>query len=148
MGRPPKPTAFIEGHRSAEELSERAEREPKVPFTDVRPPEFLTTAAQREEFGRIASMLVAVGIFTELDESTLGKYVVAEETYRAAMRDMRRADRSSCTDPKEKLSLQNRLSKAIKDCRDLAGDLGLNVTARCRIKMPRAVEEAQDALNL
>ena len=85
-GRPKKPIAvhLAEGnpsHLTKEEIAERLEQELDVPFTDVRPPEYLTTKKQIEEFNHYAKMLLDLGIFSELDVDLLAKYIISKGMY-------------------------------------------------------------------
>lgn len=84
-GRPREPIDLIKAkgkkHLSEREYEERKNSELQVPFTDVEPPEYLTTKKLKEEFNSIAEKLVALNIFTELDVDVLAQYCIAKELY-------------------------------------------------------------------
>lgn len=143
-----KPVALHTKHYSRSDEAALLDRDVKVPFTDVQPPDFLTTKKQVDEFEGLARKLKACGIFTELDETVLGQYIIAREVYVDTMRESRRVINDKLAEERDKSSAQARLSKSIKDCRDLASDLGLSITSRCKIQMPKNAEVEEDALNL
>ena len=83
-GRPREPIDLIKAkgkkHLTKKEYDERKNSELDVPFTDVEPPEYLT-AKQKKEFTEIADMLLALGIFTQLDVDILAQYCMAKTLY-------------------------------------------------------------------
>ena len=84
-GRPKEPIALIKAkgkkHLTKSEIEEREAQEVKVPFCDVRPPDYLKGKKRIEEFNDYASKLLKIGIFTELDVDVLAKYIIAKELY-------------------------------------------------------------------
>lgn len=67
-------------HFSERELADRRSKELSVPFKNIKAPSYLT-AAQKKVFNNYAKKLVALNIFTELDEDVLAQYVISLELY-------------------------------------------------------------------
>lgn len=85
MARPRKPIAVLKAegksHMTKAQIEEREQGELKVPFTDIRPPDYLTKKKHIEEFEHYAEMLVKLGIFTELDIDVLANYILSKDLY-------------------------------------------------------------------
>ncbi len=85
MARPRKPIAVLKAegksHLTKKEIEEREQGELNVPFTDIQPPDYLKGKKRVDEFNHYASMLLKLGIFTELDVDVLAKYILSKELY-------------------------------------------------------------------
>lgn len=143
MGRNPEPVALLEwkgrNHRSKREMAERKAREIAVPFTDVKPPDFLTGAKAREEFEQYAEKLQAIGILTELDADCLGQYILSKALYINYTALVTKMIKKGDLDELPKI--QNLQDKAFKQCHTCASALGLTITSRCKLAIP---ERAKD----
>lgn len=84
-GRPKKPIAVLKAegksHMSKKQIEEREQGELSVPYTDIKPPDYLTGKKRIEEFNRYAELLLKLGIFTELDVDVLAKYILSKNLY-------------------------------------------------------------------
>ena len=84
MARPRQPIEVIEArgkkHLTKAEIEERKNSELKVDLKNIEIPNYLSSKLKKE-FEDIASKLLHVGIMTELDEDTLGRYLLAKEKY-------------------------------------------------------------------
>ena len=84
-GKPKEPIDLIiakgKKHLTKDEIEERKAQEVNVPFVDVEPPSYLKGKKLKNEFRHYATMLVSIGIFTELDVDVLAKYIIAKELY-------------------------------------------------------------------
>lgn len=143
MGRNAQPVALLEwkgrNHRSKKEMEDRKAREIVVPFTDVKPPDFLTGKKAREEFTEYAGKLQAIGIFTELDADCLGRYILSKALYVNYTALLTKLIKENKLDELPKIqSLQD---KAFKQCHTCASSLGLTITSRCKLAVP---ERAKD----
>lgn len=137
-GRNREPVALIrakgKSHFSKAELEEREARELKVPFTDVHPPDFLTGEHARKEFMDYAGKLVELGIFTELDEDCLGRYILSKTLYLKYTSLLTNLIKDNKIDQLPKIqSLQN---QAFRQCHTCASALGLTITSRCKLTIP------------
>ena len=137
MGRNAQPIALIKAkgrsHISKKEMEEREARELKVPFTDVHPPEYMTDK-QKEEFNRIAEMLLALNVFTELDVDCLARYVLEHELYLAQHSEVRKARKSGNAAKLKEVEVM--YDKTVRRIRALASDLGLTPTSRMKLSAP------------
>lgn len=145
MGRNAEPVALLKwkgrNHRSKKEMAEREAAEIKVPFTDVKPPDFLNGKHAREEFMEYAAMLKEIGIFTALDVDCLGRYILSKALYLKYTALLTKLIAQEDLDELPKIqSLQD---KAFKQCHTCASALGLTITSRCKLVIPeRAKDEA------
>lgn len=143
MGRLAEPVDLIvykgKSHMGQDEIERRREAEVKVPWTDVEPPEYLTGEKLRAEFHELASKLQPIGIFTELDADRLAQYVMSRALYNQYTAKLTKMIRNG--DSVELMRLQRLQTQAFNQCRACANDLGLSVTARCRLAIPKAEDE-------
>lgn len=139
MARPREPVDLIKAkgrkHLTKAEYEERKASEIDVPFTDVKPPPYLTGEKQVEEFNYYAKMLLDIGIFTELDVDCLAQYIMGKQIYLQYTNLLIKYSRSGDLDKLGKIqSLQD---KAFRQCQQCARALGLNITARARLAVPQ-----------
>jgi P27 family predicted phage terminase small subunit len=92
------------------------------------------TEKQQQEFTRIADMLLALNVFTELDEDCLARYVLEHELYLAQHNEVRKARRSG--DSARLKEAEIMYDKTVRRIRGLASDLGLTPTSRCKLTIP------------
>lgn len=145
MGRNKQPIALLvakgRSHMGKREIEERMEREIKVPFTDVEPPEYLTGEKHRAEFMEIAGKLQKIGIFTELDADVLARYILSKALYLQYTAKLPGLIRKGNT--AEVVQVQRLQDTAFKQCRQCGNDLGLSITSRCKLQIPQ-VDDAED----
>lgn len=146
MGRARRPIdlLLIEGKKNwtKAEIEQRRREELVVEgLDDVTAPSYLTKK-QKEEFYEIAPKLQSLNIMTELDEDALARYLIAKTQYvRLSRRLNGMLGKKKDLDEASKIS--NMLDKAFKQCRQSANDLGLTISSRCRLVVPK-VEEAPE----
>ena len=150
MARQREPAAMIKAkgksHWSKESLEEREKREPNVNLPNVKPPSYLNTKKQREEFDEIARKLKTISetFFTELDVDVLARYVLAREQYVRCNRELKRLTTQHKFGTREFESALRAQDKAFVQCRACGNDLGLTVTSRCKVEIPQVKEEVQE----
>lgn len=139
-------------HLTKQEIEDRRNSEVKVDFTDVKPPNYLTIE-QKQEFIKIANMLLKIGIMSELDEDCLAHYLIANSNYilytkkinelNQKLLNAKRADikRKTENEIDTYLIYQDR---ALKQCRACANDLGLSISSRCKLVMPQIKEQPKE----
>lgn len=143
MARPRQSIAVIEAkgrsHLSKETIRQRRASEIQ-PITDnIVAPSFLTKK-QKEKFRYIADQLLNLGIMGETDNDALARYIVAEDFYIHATKQIRK--QSVKADP-DKLDAWIRIQeKFFKQCQACSNDLGLTISSRCRLVIPKI--ETQD----
>lgn len=144
MGRRKEPVDLVvakgKKHLSKKEIQERKDTEVKVDLLDIKTPEYLN-ASQKEEFNKIAVKLKHVKIITELDEETLARYVITNDEYKKIDKRLQRAINSSKFSIDKVTDIQKVHDKLFKQVRALASDLGLTVTSRAKMVIPKGPEE-------
>ena len=139
-----QPTALVEAngrkHLTQAEMDARRDQEVHVPPPEeVVPPKWLPKRLHHE-CREIGEILLAAGLFAELDRDVLGQYFLSRERW---LRADKRAG-AAIRDGDEKLakewtSVQGTYFKQARQC---AEAMGLSVTSRCRIVVPAAVVNA------
>ena len=126
-------------HLTKAEIQERREREIK-PITDnIIAPSFLTKK-QKGEFYKIVEQLKKLKIMGETDVDALARYIVANEFYINAVKQMRKPEvKNSPTLFETWAKIQERY---FKQCRSSANDLGLSISSRCKLVVPETKTEA------
>lgn len=132
-----------------DEIQERLSSEVQ-PVTDgIAAPSFLT-AKQKKEFDRIAAQLQKLKIMGETDCDTLGRYIVAQDLYAQAVKDLRAIRKlrpKDSGDPVLDLSnavvwaamldkLDKRCDRYFKQATTAAAALGLTISSRCKLVVP------------
>ena len=136
------PTGIVEArgnkHFTKAELEARRNSEIK-PITDnIIAPAYLTKK-QKDEFNRIAAQLEKLKILGETDVDALARFIVANDFYIHAVKQMRKADVKNSPLLFEKWAkIQERY---FKQCRSSANDLGLSISSRCKLVVPETKKE-------
>ena len=126
-------------HLTKAEIKERQDREIK-PITDnIIAPNYLTKK-QAEEFNRIAEQLKKLKIMGETDVDALGRYIVANDFYINAVKQMRKKEVRD--DPVKFEAWAKIQERYFKQCRSSANDLGLSISSRCKLVVPETNKEA------
>ena len=145
-GRQKIPASIIEmrgkSHLSKEEIRKRKEEEIKVDSDKVKAPSYLPPDLKRE-FNKIAKDLLEVGLITNLDVDTLARYVQSKKLY-LELTNKLLENPNIMIEEKDILIQQDKL---FKQCRQTAMDLGLTITSRCKIVLPKTKEEKKKPQN-
>ena len=132
-------------HLSKAEEAERRSSEVKVkqPKT-ARPPAWLPEDLKKD-FRTLGKQLIAAGIYTALDADTLGRYLVAQWQYTAAVSKVQEfLEEGNVEGAADWSNLQD---KYFKQCRNCANDMGLTVTSRCRLVITTPAEKDSEDNN-
>lgn len=129
-------------HLSTTEEAERRSREARVPpAKTAKPPKWLDESLKKE-FRALGKRLIAVGLYTDLDADTLGMYLTSRSQWELASREVQAALTLQDADGAGEWSkIQDRFFKAARSC---AADLGLSVSARCKLQIPQAPPSVDD----
>lgn len=138
MARPRQPVELLlvkgNKHLTKEEIEDRKSTEVKAASDKVRAPSYLPQGLRRE-FKRIADELVRIEIMTNLDIDALAGYLMAREQHIRVHELLRETDPLHQAETyKELLNSQDKLFKQI---RSSASDLGLTISSRCRLVIPK-----------
>ena len=120
------------------EIEYRKNAELKAPVGDCSPPDYLPEKL-KGEFESLADKLIDIGIMTELDVDLLARYLLSKQAYLGlTSRYMKMISGGNVGDVEKIASLQD---KAFKQCQSSARDLGLTISSRCKLVMPKARDE-------
>lgn len=161
MAGPRQPIELIitkgQKHLTKQEIADRRASEVTPATDDITPPSYLT-AAQKKHFNKLAEQLTKIRIMGETDVDTLARYVVAETQYQAAVKEQRQLAKDRPTDrddPEyykrlETWSILNELNdkrqeRFFKQASTLARDLGLTISSRCKLVVPKTEDDAPKA---
>jgi P27 family predicted phage terminase small subunit len=127
----------------------------KVPSDKVKPPSYLPTKLKKE-FKKISSELIDIGIMTNLDNDSLARFLMAQKMYLEITDNLMKIPSvievpnmikdefgekfqdgvKEVSNPEFSEILINQ-DKLFKQCRAAASDLGLTISSRCRLVMPK-----------
>lgn len=139
MPNPKQPIQLIQvkgkKHLTKSEIEERTLSEPQ-PVTDgIAPPSFLLKS-QKDRFNEIAEQLQDLGVMGVTDCDALARYVIAESMYEKVTKLLRKPQILNDIEALKDYSLVQ--DKYFKQCRSAANDLGLSISSRCRLVVPKA----------
>jgi P27 family predicted phage terminase small subunit len=147
-------------HLTKAEIEERRQRELQPCTDEIAAPSYLT-AKQKKEFNKIAAQLVKLKVMGETDCDTLARYVIAQEHYVQAVKDLRKLEKDR-PKPEEKeddpqkyyenldlyyTMLDNatkRQDRYFKQAQTAAAALGLTISSRCRLVAPVIEEKPKE----
>lgn len=123
-------------HLTKKEIENRKSQEIKAPNDKVEAPSYLPENLKKE-FDRIAEQLINLDIMSNLDVEALARFIIAEYQYQKVVK---KAIKMSPDNDKyfEKLLMQEKLFKM---ARQAAGDLGLTISSRCKLVVPKKSED-------
>ena len=157
MARPRQPTELILAkgtkHFSQDEIKERLSREVQPCTDNITAPSFLTPD-QTARFNKLAGQLQKIRIMSETDVETLARYVIAQEAYELAVKDLRvvqlqrPAGKNFTVEAAAAWAmmmekLDKRVERYFKQATTTASKLGLTIADRCRLVVPVKEEEDQ-----
>lgn len=125
-------------HLTRAEIQERQAREIKPVTDNIIAPGYLTKK-QKDEFYKIADQLKKLNILGETDVDALARYIVANDFYINAVKQMRKKEVRA--DPFKFEAWAKIQERYFKQCRSSANDLGLSISSRCKLVVPEAKKE-------
>ena len=120
------------------EIEARRNSEIKPITDDIIAPGYLTSA-QKKEFEKLANQLLKLKIMGETDVDALARYIVAQDFYINAVKQLRKPEVKR--DPYLFESWSKIQERYFKQCRSSANDLGLSISSRCKLVVPEAAKE-------
>lgn len=153
MPNPKQPIQLIQAkgkkHLTKAEIEGRTESEVQPNTDKIKPPKYLNKE-QKKRFKAISKELISLDVMGNTDCDALARYIIAEEMY-IKMTDrltdsINHSESLDCTDnideymsAVETVEVYAKLQdKYFKQCRAAANDLGLSISARCRLVVPKA----------
>ena len=154
MARPRQPIELViaNGRKNLTkaEIEERRSSEVQPCVDDIAAPSYLT-AGQKKRFDKLSGQLQKLKVLGETDVEALARYVVNQENYEQAVKDLRAVQRQrpkgdaatveamvAWADMLEKLD--KRVERYTKQARALASDLGLTISSRVKLIVPQKDE--------
>lgn len=139
-------------HLTKAEIEERRKTEIKTDYINVTAPDYLSEE-EKQEFNRITTILLDIGIINELDEDCLARYLIANTNYVNYTKELRNLNinLTKAKKPEKKKEILSQIDlyltyqdRALKQCRACANDLGLSISSRARLVMPPAKEPPKE----
>ncbi len=87
----------------------------------------------KKEFNKIAKELKEIGIITNLDIDALARFIIAKKMYLELTKQILEKPEMMIVD-KDIVTTQDKL---FKQCRSSASDLGLTISSRCKLVVPK-----------
>ena len=131
-------------HLTKAEIQERQEREIKPISDNIIAPAYLTKK-QKEEFYLISDQLEKLKIMGETDVDALARYIVANDFYINAVKQMRKPEVKS--NPVHFEAWAKIQERYFKQCRSSANDLGLSISSRCKLVVPKTKDDEKPKEN-
>ncbi|NFG03052.1 phage terminase small subunit P27 family [Clostridium sporogenes] len=142
MARPRQPTDLLlvkgKKHLTKAEIEDRKSKEVKAPSDKVKAPSYLP-ADLKKEFNKIAKELKEIGIITNLDIDALARFIIAKEMYLELTKQILEKPELMIVD-KDIVTTQDKL---FKQCRSSASDLGLTISSRCKLVVPKKEDKKE-----
>ena len=163
MARPRQPINLIllkgKKHLTKAEIEERRRTEVKAKADKVKPPSYLSPELKRE-FKKIANELMRIDLISNLDVDALARYLQSREMYLKVTDELMKRSpvkeiletihdddgkvlgvqsHEAVSDAYAELLLMQ--DKLFKQCRSAASDLGLTISSRCKLVIPKPPEE-------
>jgi len=142
MANPKQPVHLVKingkKHLTKNEINTRQEQEVKAESDNIKPPDYLPDNLAKK-FNEISQQLVDIGIMSNLDCDALARYIVSEYQFQ---KTAKKAMKMSPENPRyyNLLIMQDKLFKM---ARGAASDLGLTISSRCKLVVPKQ-EEAKE----
>lgn len=125
-------------HLTKKEIAKRKAQEIKAPADSIQAPSYLPRKLQKE-FSRLAGELVSIKIMTNLDCEALARFVTSEYNYQRVTKQLLRV---GVTNPAFRDLLIDQ-EKLFKMARQAASDLGLTISSRCKLVVPKREEKEE-----
>ena len=127
-------------HFTKAEKEERQKQEIQPIADNIIAPSYLTKK-QKEEFDKIAEQLTKLEIMGETDCDALARYIIANDLYQKAVKQLR--SRDVLNDPFMFDHWSKIQERQFKQVRSAANDLGLSISSRCKLVIPQIKKEEE-----
>lgn len=145
MAGPRQPTDLLvlngRKHLTKAEAEARRAAEVKAPppkSKRVKPPAYLPESLHKK-FRALAKQLIEIGILAEIDYDCLARYLLAEQAYLAVTEQVNRVIENQAISLLEDLSKTQ--TRYFNQCDRAAAALGLTISSRCRLVVPKPPED-------
>ena len=138
-------------HLSKAEILEREQTEIKAPADDIRMPSCLKTKKLKDRFNFIVKQLKELNLMSNLDVDAVARYIIAEYQLKSITELLNKTsimiefvDENGNKDyivNKEYERLSVLKEKLFKQARASASDIGLTISSRCKLVVPKVKKE-------
>lgn len=127
-------------HLTKDEIEKRRSEEVKAPSDNIHAPEYLPDDL-RVKFDWLAGELQRIGIMANIDAEAVARYIASESQYQKITSKILLM---KTVGPKyfELLKAQD---KIFKQCVKAAADLGLTISSRCKLVLPKKEEKPPES---
>lgn len=144
LARPRQPISLIEAkgkkHLTKAEKEERKATEVRAKSDNIIPPSYLPEEL-KDEFYRLAKELLDIDIMSNLDCEALARFIVSEYQYQLLSEKILKT--KAIND--KYYDLLKAQEKVFKMCRAAASDLGLTISSRAKLVVPKKEEEQKES---
>lgn len=130
-------------HLTKAEIEYRKKTEVKADLGGIDPPDHLTDE-QKDEYIKYATQLIDLEIFSELDVETLAGWIQARDEYVELKRIRSCFNLLNSDELKQAESISRLQDRAFRQMRSAANDLGLTISSRCRLVVPKTEEKEKE----
>ncbi|MGH0447719.1 phage terminase small subunit P27 family [Bacillus mycoides] len=150
MARPREPVDLVvlkgKKHLTKAEIESRKSKEIKAPSDKIRAPSYLPKDLRRD-FKKISDELIRIEIMANLDVDALARYLISRKEWiklsevLSSMSPIEVVENEKgeptviSNDTYKEVSINH--DRFFKQCRAAASDLGLTVTSRCKLVVPK-----------
>lgn len=137
-----QPTALLlakgNKHFTKAEIEERLKSEIPTLTDNIIAPDYLTKK-QKAEFNEISEQLQKLKIMSETDVDTLARFILSRNLYIKLTKQLNK--REILDNPYLLDKYLKNQDRAFKQCRACAIDLGLTISSRCKLVVPKVDDE-------
>lgn len=122
-------------HLTKSEIEDRRNSEIKAPSDKIKPPSYLPKDLKKE-FKEISKQLIELDIMSNLDVDALSRFLISKKLYLEI--SCKLLENPELLLDKDMLNAQDKL---FKQCRQGAADLGLTISSRCKLVIPKKSDD-------
>ncbi|MGL5243568.1 MAG: phage terminase small subunit P27 family [Sarcina sp.] len=126
-------------HFTKKQMEEREKNQVFAKSDDVVPPLFLPEKFH-DKFNYLAGELKEIGIIGNIDNETLARYIMSQDAYEKVSLKM---FKMGVLNPKYD-SLLSKQFKLFEMCRKCSSELGLSISSRCKLAVPKKEEKPKN----
>ena len=136
--RQPVDLLIVKGKKNLtkKEIEERKKTEVNASADKIKAPSYLPKNLKKE-FDRISAELISIKIMTNLDIEALARFIVSEYQFQKCLKKTL----VMSVENEKYLDLLLKQEKLFKMSRQAACDLGLTISSRCKLVIPKNPEE-------
>lgn len=125
-------------HLTKAEIEQRKSTEVKANSDKIKPPAHLTKE-EKKQFKKISKELIDIGIMGNVDCEILAMYVESLTEYNKNSAELKQLNPRKNYEDYNKIAIEK--DRCIKQCRGFASDMGLTISSRCRLVLPKPTEK-------